>query len=170
MGPEAGRLIVNNRALGSTVKCFVWQPVLRQWRRHDHRRRVEFEQYARRRQLHRFRAHGDQFIGNDAESEFDHGGLVVLGTEDISNAGGGSNNTVNVRLWGSRMLGNDMWDLAGIGARSLSEQTASLSQNNRVTIEIHGEGNGRGRWQPVELFADQLPATPNYGNSMTVIR
>jgi hypothetical protein len=46
----------------------------------------------------------------------------------------------------------------------------SLSQNNHVTIEIHGDGNGKGRWQPVEFFADSLPAAPpNYGNSVTVI-
>ena len=116
-------------------------------------------------------AHGDQFLNNNGETEFDRGGLVVLGTDNTSpGTGGGTNNTVNVKLWGCRGLDNTNSDLTGIGGRSLSQSAASLSQNNHVTIEIHGDGNGNGRWQPVELFADQLPATPNYGNSMTVIR
>jgi hypothetical protein len=115
-----------------------------------------------------FEAHGDEFIGNTGATEFDRGGLFVLGTEDTSNNGGGSNNTVNIRLWGCRMLDNDLTDLTGVGARSLSESKQSLSQNNHVTIEIHGDGNGRGRWQPVEFFADSLPVA-GYGNSVTVM-
>ena len=68
------------------------------------------------------------------------------------------------------MLENATWDLAGIGARSVPEVTASLSQNNQVKIEIHGAGNGNGKWQPVEFFADSLPAVPSNGNSVIVIR
>jgi hypothetical protein len=116
-----------------------------------------------------FEAHGDHFIGNTRASEFDRGGLIVLGSENISaTTGGGSNNTVNVKLWGSRMLGNEESDLLGIGARS-APSTADLSQNNHVVIEIHGDGNGKGKWQPVELFADAVPAEPTYGNSVVVI-
>jgi hypothetical protein len=170
-GQKQGRLIVNNRAIESTV-----QVVSSGNRFYDNgggtiiigglssnntradRNTIDFD------------AHGDQFIENSAESELDRGGLIVLGTEDISNAGGGSDNTVNVRLWGTRMLGNATSDLAAIGARSLSEQTAALSQGNRVTIEIRGEGGGCGEWQPVEYFVDSLPATSNHGNSVTVFR
>jgi hypothetical protein len=69
------------------------------------------------------------------------------------------------------MLGNTPMDLEVIGARSLSAQTAPLSQNNHVTIQIHGDGNGGGQWQPVEYFVDHLPTSaPNYGNSVTVLR
>jgi hypothetical protein len=50
----------------------------------------------------------------------------------------------------------------------LSEAKESLSQNNHVTIEIHGDGNGKGKWQPVEFFADSLPVA-GYGNSVTVL-
>jgi hypothetical protein len=65
-------------------------------------------------------AHGDQFIGNTGETIFDHGGLVVLGTDNASSTdGGGSNNTVSIQLWGCKMLGNDTSDLTAIGARSL---------------------------------------------------
>lgn len=121
-----------------------------------------------------FEAHGDQFTGNTAATQFDHGGLAVVGTENISPVGGGgSNNTVNVQLWGCRMSDNYASDLYAVGARSNFSSVAadpSLSQNNHVTIEIHGDGNGKGRWQPVEFFADSLPAAPpNYGNSVTVI-
>lgn len=121
-----------------------------------------------------FEAHGDQFTGNTAATQFDHGGLAVVGTENVSPVGGGgSNNTVNVQLWGCRMSDNYASDLYAVGARSNFSSVAadpSLSQNNHVTIEIHGDGNGNGRWQPVEFFADSLPAAPpDYGNSVTVI-
>jgi len=117
-----------------------------------------------------FEGYGNQYINNTGFAEFDNGGLIVLGTEDISANGGGSNNTVNVALWGSRMLGNNIVDLFAMGARYLSVQTAVLNQNNRVNVEIHGDGNGNGKWQPVEIVADSSPASPNYGNSATVIR
>jgi hypothetical protein len=170
-GQKQGRLIVNNRAIGSTVNVvsdgdrfydngagtLIIGGLSSNNTRADGNT-IDFE------------AHGDQFIGNDAASEFDHGGLFVIGTEDISNAGGGSDNTVNVRLWGSRSLGNDTSDLGAIGARSLSVQTAPLSQHNRVTIEIRGSGSSRGEWQPVEYFVDSLPASANYDNSVTVLR
>lgn len=119
-----------------------------------------------------FEAHGDQFTENTAATEFDHGGLVIQGTENASPVnGGGSNNTVNVELWGCRMSDNEVSDLYGAGARSNfgANRDPSLSQNNHVTIQIHGDGNGKGRWQPVEFFADSLPDTPDYGNSVTVI-
>jgi hypothetical protein len=119
-----------------------------------------------------FEAHGDQFLDNTAPSDFDHGGLIVVGAENDSPvAGGGSNNTVNVRLWGCRMSGNALHDLYGVGARSnfLADGDPSLSQDNHVTIEINGAGNGNGRWQPVEDFFDSLPGSPDYGNSVMVI-
>lgn len=170
-GQKTGRLIVNNRAIGSTVN------VVSTGNRFSDNAGgtiivggLSSNNTRADGNAIKFEAHGDQFIGNAAESEFDHGGLVVLGTEDISNVGGGSNNTVNVSLWGARMLGNDTWDLAGIGARSLSEATAPLSQNNHVTIEIHGDASSRGKWQPVEYFVDSLPIGPDYGNSITVLR
>jgi hypothetical protein len=171
-GQKTGRLIVNNRAIESTVN------VISSGNRFygngggtiivgglsSNNTRADGNTIT-------FEAHGDQFLNNTGETEFDHGGLVALGTDNTSpTTGGGSNNSVNIKLWGCRTLDNTNWDLAGIGARSVPESTASLSQNNHVTIEIHGDGNANGKWQPVEYFADQLPADPNYGNSVTVIR
>jgi hypothetical protein len=119
-----------------------------------------------------FEAHGDQFIGNIGFSAIDHGGLLVRGTENVTpnnTTGGGSNNTVNIALWGCRMLDNTQSDLYAVGARSQFASTAPFTQNNHITIEIHGDGNGNGRWQPVEFVTDSLPALPDEGNSVTVI-
>jgi hypothetical protein len=168
-GQKQGRLIVNNRATNSTVNVYssgnrffqngLGTVVLGGLSTNNTRadgNTITFE------------AHGDQFVGNTAETEFDHGGFLALGTDNTSDvSGGGSNNTVSVKLWGCRMMGNDLTDLMGVGARSLVESTSSLSQNDHLTIEIHGDGNGS--TDGVEFFADSLPPT-NYGNSVTVIR
>lgn len=119
-------------------------------------------------------AHGDQFIGNDGFSAIDHGGLLVRGTENVTpdNAiGGGSDNTVNIALWGCRMLDNTESDLYAVGARSQFVSTAPLTQNNHVAIEVHGDGNDKGRWQPVEFSANSLPGDPipDYGNWAIVL-
>jgi hypothetical protein len=118
-----------------------------------------------------FEGHGDFYSDNMAFTTLDFGGLVVLGTENISIPNGTNNNTVNVRLWGDRMSGNNTYDLLGIGARSNPESIGSPGVNNHVTIEIHGEGPlFAGKWQPVQFFADALPNDPADGNSLTVIR
>ncbi len=169
-GQKQGRLIVNNRAIGSTVN--VWSSGNRFYENgagtivvgglSSNDTRADGNTIT-------FEAHGDWFVGNTRETDFDHGGLVVLGAEDISTSGGGSHNTVHVRLWGCRMVGNEVADLIAIGARWASAGAAGLSVDNRVTVEIHGAGNGKGRWQPVEWVADSVPAGP-YGNVADVIR
>jgi hypothetical protein len=172
-GQKFGRQIVNNRAQDSTISVissgnrfydnglgtFAFGGLSSNGTRADGNT-IDFE------------AHGDQFSGNTGASEFDHGGLVVVGAENDSPiGGGGSHNTVNVLLWGCRMSSNAVHDLYGVGARSnfLVNGDPSLSQNNHVTIEIKGAGNGNGRWQHVEQFVDSLPGPPDYGNSITVI-
>jgi hypothetical protein len=118
-----------------------------------------------------YTAYGDEFLENTAETEFDHGGLVVLGSDNASPSGGGGNdNTVNLHLSGCRMLGNNTSDLTAIGARMLPSADPSLNRNNHVTIEIEGDGNGNGKWQPVQSFTDSIPSVPDYDNSVTVIR
>lgn len=121
-----------------------------------------------------FEAHGDEFLDNTMPSTLDQGGLLIIASENGSVAtGGGSNNIVNISLWGCRMLDNARSDLTVIAARSPSTALASFSQNNKVTIDIEGDGNGHGKWQPVEVFANTLvggvPGSPDYGNSVTVI-
>lgn len=169
-GQKQGRLIVNNRAVNSTVTVFssgnrfydngggtIIVGGLSSNNTRADGNTIDVE------------VHGDHFIGNDRATELDRGGLIVLGTEDVSaSTGGGSNNTVNVRLWGCRMIGNHAADLLAIGARSLSDATAALSQNNRVTVELH-TSDENGRWQLVVSSADAVPAGP-YGNVASVIR
>jgi hypothetical protein len=119
-----------------------------------------------------FEAHGDQLTGNTGFSPNDVGGLVVIAAENIAAGFGGSNNTVNVSLWGCRMLNNTDTDFTAVAARSNPASAAPYSQNNHVTIEIHGDGNGNGKWQPVVFFADNLVngnAEEGNGNSYTVI-
>ena len=113
--------------------------------------------------------HGDQITDNNTRTApRDAGGLIVVAAE---NAGADfGNNTVNVSLWGCRMLDNSDTDLKAIASRSNPPSVATLSPNNHITIEIHGDGNGNGKWQPVEFFADVVPSGPTYGNSVTVIQ
>ncbi len=169
-GQKQGRLIVNNRAVASTVNVLssgnrfydngagtiiIGGLSSNDTRADDNIINVD--------------AYGDRFLGNTAVLEFDAGGLIVLGSENISaSTGGGSNNQVHVRLWGCRMADNADLDLAGIGARWMSPSTAGLSANNQVTIEMHGDGADR--WQPVELVTNTVPPGPNYGNVATKIR
>ena len=117
-----------------------------------------------------YTAHGDEFLDNTRDTEFDHGGLVVLGSDNASPVGGGGNdNTVNVQLFGCRMLENNTSDLTAIGARTLPSGKPSLNQNNRVTVEIEGGGNGNGNWKAVQSSANSIPSAPDYGNSATII-
>lgn len=117
-----------------------------------------------------FEAHGDHFTDNTTPSLY-FGGLLVVGGENASTAQNlVNNNTVNVALWGCRMEGNNTWDLLGVGARFTPESAGSPGVNNHVTIEIHGNGSGHGRWRPVEFFADSIPANPSLNNTVTVIR
>lgn len=119
-------------------------------------------------------AHGDEFLDNTLDTDFDHGGLVVVGSENASTTGGGGdNNMVNIQLWGCRMQNNELWDLAVFGARSYPTNLLmdpSLNQNNHVTIEMKGDGNGNGKWQPVQSFIDSIPSVPDYDNSVTIIQ
>lgn len=172
-GQETGRLVVNNTATNSAVNVIssgnrfygngagtIIAGGLTQGTARADGNTINFE------------AHGDEFLENTRATDFDHGGLVVLGTENASPVGGGgSNNTVDVQLWGCRMLDNATSDLYGVGARSTSVPgiDPTLSQNDHVMFEIHGDGTGNGKWQPVEFYADSLPGSPEEANSVTVI-
>ena len=170
-GQKQGRLLVNNRAVDSTVRVVssgnrfydngAGTIVLGGLSSNETRadgNRIDFE------------AHGDQFFNNQRVVEFDQGGLVVLGSENISVTGGASHNVVHVSLWGPRIAGNGTADLTAIGARWTSPTAAGLSENNHVTIEVRGDGDARSKWQPVEFSADTVPSGPTYGNTAAIIR
>lgn len=168
-GQQTGALIVNNRALQSAISVY---SVGNRFHGNGLGMGVfgglsSNEMRADGNTIH-FRGFGDRYYDNTGATVFDHGGLAVLGIENTSTqAGGGSNNTVHVELWACRLQGNTNADLTGIGARSVPESTAGLSQYNQVTIEIRGERRGA---TPVEFFANSVPALPDFGNTVSVIR
>ena len=170
-GNVQGRLLVNNRAINSTVNVFS-----------SGNRFFEngagtivigglsSNATAANGNTVNFEAHGDQFTNNDSPTTLDIGGLVVLGGENIDIPNGINNNTVNVSLFGCRYADNALTDLYGAGARSNPASIGSPGINNHVTIEIHGEGSKKGRWQPVEFFAQGIPFNAADNNTVTVIR
>jgi len=115
-----------------------------------------------------FTAYGTSFKNNNGFNNFDVGGLVVIAGENTSIPNGTNNNTVNVYLWGCRLAENQLWDLEAIGARSNPLSAGSPGMNNNVTIEIHGEGKGKS--DSVEFFANSIPFDADTTNSVTVIR
>ena len=170
-GQQQGRLIVNNRATNSTVN------VVSSGNRFYENGAgtiiaggLSSNNTTANGNTINFEAHGDRFLDNKAFTTLDIGGLIILGGENISIPNGVNHNTVIVSLWGCRMGDNNTYDLLAIGARSAPESIGSPGVDNRVTIEIHGEGNGKGRWQPVEFFTDVIPIATVTTNVMTVYR
>ena len=170
-GNKQGRLIVNNRAINSTVNVqssgnrffengagTIIIGGLSSNNTTANGNTINFEGF------------GDHFIDNNGDTELDVGGLIVVGGENISIPNGTNNNTVNVSLWGCRMAENNLFDLLGIGARSGPIELGSPGVNNHVTITITGEGKHKGRWQPVEFFTDTIPFAASGTNTVTVIR
>ena len=114
-----------------------------------------------------FTAHGTRIDDNNGFTTFDRGGLIIVAGENTSIPNGTNGNTANVSLWGCRMSGNQLWDLGAIGARSAPESLGSPGLNNRVTIDIQGEGK---RSESVEYFANSIPFDPNTTNSARIFR
>lgn len=114
-----------------------------------------------------FRGSGDLYINNTAGSAFDRGGLVIVGGENTAGPGLPNNNTVTVSLYGCRFSGNDLWDLAAIGARSFPEALGDPGTNNHVTVNIFGMPS---QHSGVEFFANSVPSEFSATNSVTVNR
>ena len=114
-----------------------------------------------------FRGAGDHYIDNTAGSAFDRGGLVIVGGENTSGPGLPNNNTVIVSLFGCRFSGNDLWDLAAIGARSFPDSLGDPGTNNHVTVNLFGTPV---KPDVVEFFSDSLPVEFSAKNSVTVNR
>jgi hypothetical protein len=132
-----------------------------------------------------FEAHGTQFTNNNRTVFFndtgpaftDSGGLLVV-AGDVVNMGSPnsvSGNTVTVRLWGSKIAGNQHLDLFAFGARctvsicgdgsSLSNPPKRAATNNHAVVELHGVSKF------VEVVAvDSEPPDPDGTSSVTVIR
>lgn len=170
-GNKQGRLVVNNRAINSTVNVRSSGN-----RFYDNGAGtiliggLSSNNTTANGNTINFQAFGDHFNENTGPADFDIGGLVVVGGENISIPNGTNDNTINVLLWGCRMAENNTYDLLGIGARSAPVSLGSPGINNRVSITIKGEGNGKGKWQPVEFFTETIPIALPGTNSVTVNR
>lgn len=115
-----------------------------------------------------FTAHGSSFQNNNGFTNFDRGGLVVLGGENISIPNGTSNNTVNVELVGCRLSNNQLYDIGAFGARSNPIFVGPPGTNNRVVIALRGISRNQ---PPINIVtANSIPEFRNSGNSVTVIR
>ena len=104
---------------------------------------------------------------NDTGPAFtDLGGLLVVGGE-VALAGAAnsvSGNMVVVRLWGSRIAGNQQFDFQAFGARSSANPPGLAGTHNQTLVEVHGVSTF------VELMAlDSEPADPEGTNTATVM-
>lgn len=114
-----------------------------------------------------FEAHGSKFINNNGpiDPNFnDAGGLLVIGADafgpDIT-----FDNTVTVRLWGTKVYGNQNIDFQAFGSRSLANPPVLGGTNNHALIELHGVS------KQIDVVAiDSAPEDPNNTNTVTVSR
>jgi hypothetical protein len=113
----------------------------------------------------RLEGRGDRYLDNNTGSILDKGGLVIVGGENTTVANASNNNTVIVSLWGCRFSGNELWDLAAIGARANPEVIGDPGTNNHVTLTLAGVGSS----PFVEFFANTIPGGAT-DNTVTVIR
>jgi len=119
-----------------------------------------------------FHGFGDSYINNTAATAFERGGLVMVAGDKGAPVPGttpipANNNTVNATLFVSRFSGNNLWDLAAIGARSFAGSTGSPGDNNHTEVKLVGIPSGPSF---VEFFANSIPEDPATTNSVTVCK
>jgi len=114
-----------------------------------------------------FEAHGSKFINNTGPIEpdlGDAGGILVLGA-DAFGPDMTFNNTVAVRLRGTKVYGNQNIDFQAFGSRSLADPPVLGGTNNHALIELHGVS------KQIDVVAiDSSPEDPNHTNTVTVVR
>jgi hypothetical protein len=114
-----------------------------------------------------FEAHGSKFINNTGPIEpdlGDAGGILVLGA-DAFGPDMTLNNTVTVRLWGTKVYGNQNIDFQAFGSRSLADPPVLGGTNNHALIELYGVSK-----QIDVVSIDSSPEDPNHTNTVTVVR
>jgi hypothetical protein len=114
-----------------------------------------------------FEAHASKFINNTGpiDPNFnDAGGLLVLGA-DAFGPDMTFNNTVKVRLWGTKVSGNQNIDFQAFGSRSLADPPVLGGTDNHAVVKLHGIS------KRIDVVAiDSFPVDPNNTNTVTVIR
>jgi hypothetical protein len=115
-----------------------------------------------------FEASGSHFNDNNGFADFDRGGLIVIGGENISIPNRASSNTVRVGLNGCRLERNQLMDLGVFGARSVQGATGMLpGTNNHVEITLRGAA---GRLPEGTVIANSLPDDPAWMNTAVINR
>ncbi len=120
-----------------------------------------------------FEAHGTSF-SNNTRTEFfntngptftEFAGLLVAGGHALTSVNTTSDNNLTVRLWGSKVSGNQNVDFEAFGAWSEAGLPGIAGTNNHVTIELHGVS------KQIDVVATpSAPVDPTGSNTVTVIR
>ena len=114
-----------------------------------------------------FESHGSKFINNNGPIEpdlGDAGGILVLGADAFGPYMTFSN-TVMVRLWGTKVYGNQNIDFQAFGSRSVANPPVLGGTENHAVIELYGTS----KWIDV-VSTNSLPEDPNNTNTVTVVR
>jgi hypothetical protein len=106
-----------------------------------------------------------EFFNNNGPTFSEFGGLLVVGGHALTSINTTSDNTVTVRLWGSKVAGNQNVDFEAFGAWSEAGLPGIAGTNNHVTIELHGVS----KQIDVQAIASE-PVDPTGSNTVTVIR
>lgn len=108
-----------------------------------------------------YTSHGDHYFDNTGFADFDRGGLVFVGGENIAVPYNANNNMVIAQLWGNRFFGNQVADLQLYGAKSLPASVGIPGIGNSVTVELNGKGA-----KPFSLLIIQsTPEEPTNSNT-----
>jgi hypothetical protein len=106
-----------------------------------------------------------EFFNNNGPTFTEFGGLLAVGGHALTSVNTTSDNSVTVRLWGTKVAGNQNTDFEAFGAWSEAGLHGIAGTNNHATIELHGVS----KHIDVEAVASQ-PPDPTGTNTVTVIR
>lgn len=114
-----------------------------------------------------FEARGSAFINNNGpiEPELGDAGGVLVFAADTPFANSMFHNTVTVKLWGTKVYGNQNVDFQAFGIRSLTDPLELGGTDNHALIELHGVSK-----QINVVAIDSSPEDPNNTNTVTVVR
>lgn len=108
----------------------------------------------------RFTGHACSFSNNTIPVGDAVGGLLLFGGESALLPNRTSTNTVDVKMRGCKLEGNQVTDLGAFAARFLVSTTDVAGTNNVIKIDRKGPGNP----SIVESFFDSIPISPSSGN------
>jgi hypothetical protein len=106
-----------------------------------------------------------EFFNNNGPTFTEFGGLLIVGGHALTSINTTSDNSVTVRLWGSKVAGNQNVDVEAFGAWSEAGLPGIAGTNNHVTIELEGVS------KHIDVLATaSVPLDPTSTNTVSVIR